>query len=1049
MPGRCGGPSRSGRAAPRPWGKRWGAGPCRGRGARRQARSSVGETRCVGAENRRGRRRPWGRRRAVEPTDPAAGADDETAGSAGSTEAARDSRAVWVNGAVGEPQVVGPVGSVWVTGSGQEEESDDSSPRGCDRKGRPGSESILELWLKVRAMRAASGCTGGSRVELHPVAAGEGPVELGVPGQASWVETSRCGLTGPWVKGQTRAFLPATAAVLSMPDRLGAGGAPSFCGQGQVGRVPPPPRVPGHTEEAGSEITTQVLGLGQAMQVPRAGEEAGCGVVPGCWGKGQSAGVREALVGQRGCGGAPRLWERGQSVQVPRLLAQEAICGDIPGLWGRGQAMGVPNVVGVPREVEKDTASMGVPGLCPRRQEDEDVGPGMIPALWGTGQPSRTPCGTEEEARCGGDPRFRERGQSVWVETGCRGGPESWAAVQAAELCGSGGGPGMWGARQPLEVCQAGLVMAEESSCGDVVRLWDRPQALGASPAEAVAGLVREETYSGDTLRVWERGQGIGQQEVPVPAAAVHQRAGCGGVSCLCGAGQTSGLLETVAMPTAATAPRHRCTAVAGVCTALGGPSRVSTAAWACEPFCQEGGSRGVWDLCGRAHAVARPPASRGPMAAEDLWFLGQDPGSGAFPGSCGPGQALEAPGLLLEEPNSEDVPRCWRRRLSDGVPMAHEGSSAPGTFAALEVETGPSGFSEMLGRRTTTGIPVAARVAIAGGVPGAPRMPQCAQDEAGCSSISGLWGRRETVEGPADAKAPRKAGVPASVRPPGLTGEKTGPGGVWCLTGGRQQARVPSPAGADILSGRGLGGLPRAQTAEVPVVASASGLPGPAVGDGNSDDGQGVWGRRAATEAPTVAGAPGPVSGEDVTSLRGRRHSGTAPGMVRVPLPVGVLAAVGVPTAGHAPSAVWVTASTADEAGASVSGLMEGRTRATEGAPCSKEIVAGRSMWNPAGRRRAMGVSSSCGHGARLWTCPSCVDEEIAPEDVPGTSGTSTATVGIPPVSRQEKGLSHFRDGPQQNWGAQVGEVCSLRVRGHSVGEMYMGEDRLRGSFQ
>ena len=41
-------------------------------------------------------------------------------GTAGSVEAAMDPRTVWVNGTVGEPEVVGPAGSVWVTVSGEE-----------------------------------------------------------------------------------------------------------------------------------------------------------------------------------------------------------------------------------------------------------------------------------------------------------------------------------------------------------------------------------------------------------------------------------------------------------------------------------------------------------------------------------------------------------------------------------------------------------------------------------------------------------------------------------------------------------------------------------------------------------------------------------------------------------------------------------------------------------------------------------------------------------------------------------------------------------------
>nr|XP_008269078.2 LOW QUALITY PROTEIN: uncharacterized protein LOC103351483 [Oryctolagus cuniculus] len=308
MPGRCVGPSRSGRAARRPWGKRRVAGTSRGCGARRQARSSVGETRCVGAERLQDRRRPRGRRRAVQTAGPARA--DEAAGTpgvVGSSEAASDPGAVWVNGAVRQPEVVGPAGSVWVTRSG-EDESDDRSPRVCERKGRPGSvrhESILELWLKVQAMRAASGCGQGSRVELHPMPAGEGPVERGVPGRSSWVETSRCGLTGPWVKGQARAF--PRAAVPSTAGRLGAGGqrASCVCGQGQAGTVPPlwvllglQRRVLGlpHTCWRGDKLRACLrLGVAQApgeKGSPRECLRLRCG--------------REAVGGLRVCGGGGR-----------------------------------------------------------------------------------------------------------------------------------------------------------------------------------------------------------------------------------------------------------------------------------------------------------------------------------------------------------------------------------------------------------------------------------------------------------------------------------------------------------------------------------------------------------------------------------------------------------------------------------------------------------------------------------------------------------------------------------------------------------------------
>ncbi|XP_008269078.3 collagen, type I, alpha 1b [Oryctolagus cuniculus] len=1044
MPGRCVGPSRSGRAARRPWGKRRVAGTSRGCGARRQARSSVGETRCVGAERLQDRRRPRGRRRAVQTAGPARA--DEAAGTpgvVGSSEAASDPGAVWVNGAVRQPEVVGPAGSVWVTRSG-EDESDDRSPRVCERKGRPGSvghESILELWLKVQAMRAASGCGQGSRVELHPMPAGEGPVERGVPGRSSWVETSRCGLTGPWVKGQARAF--PRAAVLSTAGRLGAGGqrASCVCGQGQAGRVPPFVGAAGATEKR-SGVAPHLLERGQAAGVPKAGGG------PGPWGKGQPEGVSEAAVWERGCGGTPGLWGRGPLGQVPGALAQEATCGDTPGLWGRGQAMGVPDTVGVPRVGEEEAASVGAQGTWAGRQ-DEAVGSGGIPGWWGTGQPTGMPCAVEEEACCGSDLGLRGRGRAVWVETGSGGGPEPWGALRTGELsspggqeAGSGGAPGLWnmeqaaavsralgrdtglwGGEQP-EVAQAAVVsgaMGEETSSGGVAGLWEREQALGVPPA--APGLVGGEVYSGD---VWERGQATGEQE-----------ASCGDGSCPCG-----GRRAREGSETAVGVPRHRC-ATAGGCAALGVPATVPAAVWAADPAWQEGSSRHGPSLWRMAQAAARPPVSGGPVERE--------PGSGAFLGSWGRRQAVGVPVVpevlgLVGETGSEDVPRCWRRRQSDRVPMATEGPAAPGTPGALEAETESGGLSDLLGRRPTTGIPAMAGLAPAGGVPVAPRTPGPVQEEAGCGGYSGLWGRRENVEGRADAKGPTRVGVPTSARLLGPKGEKTGSGGISCLLGGRQAAGVPLAVGAEVLSGCVLDTLGRRETAEVPAVALgvpvASGVPGSTVGCASSEGSLGMWRRRPATEMPTAAGVPGPVVGEmaseGVSSLWGRRHSGAAPGTVRGSLPVGVLAAVGVPTAGRAPAAVWVTASTAEEAGVDVSDLIVGRTQATEGVGPSQEGAQGR-----AGRSRAGGVAPSCGRGAGLWSCPGPVGEESAWESVLGASGTSTA-VGGPLVSRDR-----FRDGLQQNGGRQVGGVCGLRVRGRGLGETYVGEDRLRGPVQ
>ncbi|KAM5273512.1 uncharacterized protein ACOB6Z_004085 [Ctenodactylus gundi] len=262
MPARCLGPSRLGRNVRRPWGRRGGATASRRRVARRRGRPSVWGTRLGSAERLRDCRRPRRRRRAAKAAGAAeAGAALETRGAAGVLEPARDPRAVWVHGTMCEPEVVGPAGSVWVTRP--VEEADSRSPVGCERKGRPGAsghESILELWLKVRAMRAASGCGEGSRVELHPIPAEE-PVERGVPGRASWVETSRDGVTGPWVRGQAQVFPQASGPPAALGLEPGCERAPSFCGQGQAGRVSPPVDSPGAVEEIGWGIRCKFLRL--------------------------------------------------------------------------------------------------------------------------------------------------------------------------------------------------------------------------------------------------------------------------------------------------------------------------------------------------------------------------------------------------------------------------------------------------------------------------------------------------------------------------------------------------------------------------------------------------------------------------------------------------------------------------------------------------------------------------------------------------------------------------------------------------------------------
>uniref|UniRef100_A0A8C5XTE8 Uncharacterized protein n=1 Tax=Microcebus murinus TaxID=30608 RepID=A0A8C5XTE8_MICMU len=1101
LPGRCVGPSRSRRGVRRPWGKRWSVGTFRGRRARRRARASVWETRCVSAERLQGCRRPWGRRQTAETAD--ASRENEASGTpgiAGLLEAARDPGAVWVNGAVGEPEVVGPTGAVWVTGSG-EEETEDRSPPGCERKGRPGSlghESILQLWLKVQAMRVASGCGERSRVELHPT--GEGPVERGVPGRASWVETSCGGVTGPWVKGQARVFPQASGLSTAMGLGEDYERTSGFCGQGQAGRVPPPVDVPGAAETS-SGIASHLLGRGQAVGVPGDVQEIGYGVAPGPWGKGQTngvpgamwwpgaMGVPRAVEGEMGCGGAPRLSGRGQSVQQP--LAQEAVCGDTPSLWGRGQAAGVPDAVG------EEPTSVGTPGIWQRREAVEEIGSGGIPGQWDIGQPAGVPCATEQEARCGGDPGFREKGQAVWVETGSGGDPGSW---RAAELSGpseqeegfrgtpgllgieqamgvaralgkeeTGCVSGLWRTGQPVEVSQAVVVpgvMGEETSCGGVPGLWDRRRALGGPPAVTVPGLAGEETRSGNVRSLWERRQAMGEQGALVPPALGvpgpgAQEAGYRGVSCLCGRRQAVGLSETVGVPKAADVPKHRC-APAGVPTGVcvPGSGKVPATVWVSGPVCQESSSRAVLNLWDRVCAADIPMASGRPLAPEELWPVGEDGDSGAFPGPWGGRQAIavpmapEVPGLVGEETGSGGVPGLWGRRQSVRAPVATEVLTAPRVLGPLVVETGSGGFSGSSGRRQT-----------ADGAPVAPRVSRLVQEETGSGSVSGLWWERERVRGPTDALGPEKMGVPTSARMPRPMVEKTDSGGISGLLGSRQTPGVSMAVGLpgslreETLSGGLLGLSGRAETAGMPVAARvpmAMGMPmasGLRVGDTSSEDGgSGIWGRRPATEVPTAARAPRPVEGdvgsEGISGLWRRRHSGAGPEAARVPLPLGVLAAVGVPVAGRVPAAVWVTGSTGAEVDVGVSGLTVVRRQSTEGVGASEEETGGRSILGQAGRSQAMGVSHTCAHGTGLWNYPRSVGEETACENVPGVSGIRTA-VEVLPVPREERGLGHFRDHPHQSGGRQTGGMSVVRVRGNSWGENSVGEDRLRGTFQ
>ncbi|XP_036197101.1 collagen alpha-1(I) chain-like [Myotis myotis] len=1023
MPGRCVGPSRSGRGARRPGGRKW-TGASRGQGGRRRARSSGWGTRCVSAGKPPGCRQPRGGRRAAETAEgPGASEASGTPGTAGSIEAAKAPGAVLVNGAAGEPQLVGPAGSVWVTGTGDEEQAVCRSPRGGERKGRPGSmghESILELWLKVQAMRAASGGGEGSRVELHPVPAGEGPVERGVPGRASWVETSRRGLTGPWVEGQVRAAPQAAGAPAAAGPGAGCERPPGWRGLGQAVSLPPE-GVPGAVA-TGSGIAPLLLGRGPAPGVPGTVEEIGYEVAPGPWGRGPVMGVPgaagwpeavevpRAVEGEVGCGGAP-------------ALVQEAVYGDT--LWGRGQAVEVPRAA-------EEPPSVGAPGMWQRGGALEEVGPGGVPDLWVSRQPVGVPCAVEEEARCGGDPGLREMGQAAWAETGSAGDPGPWEVAQTTEVSGpeeqeagpggapglwrvgqamgapralgqeAGGGsvPGLWGPAQPVGVSQAGVVpgaMGEQTCYGGIPGLWARQQALGVPLAEAVPGVVGEETCCEDVPSLWERRQAVGEQGALVLTAlgvpgSVDQEAGYRDVACLCRRRQAMGVSEAVGMPEASGMAKHRCTP-AGVPAAVGAPGsgRVPAAVWVSGPACPDVSSRGVLNPWESDLSTGTPPAAGVPVASEELVAVRENVGSAAFP-------------------------RLW-------------------------------------GRRPVPGLPVTDKVAVV------PEVPGLIGEETGSGGVPRSWGRRQS------ARVPVAVEVPAAPRVPCPLGVETGSGGFSHLPGRRQTAGVPGPGEEETLSGDLLGSSGRRQTAEMPVAArvamavgvpTAAGAPGLVVGDTSAGDVAGAWGRRLATEGPAAARASGPV-GRETGSEGGpglwRRPTTVVPEAVRVPLSLGVLAGVGVPVAGHVPAAVWVSGSTGEETTAAGSGLTVVTRRSARGPGASGAETGGGSILGLAGRSQAAGVSYTHGRGTRSWSCPGSVGEGTDWENVPGVSGTGATgggdeAVAVSAVSREEMGIGRFRDHPQRRGSSQTGGVCGMRVRGDNLGENCVGEDRWRGAF-
>ncbi|XP_045149260.1 collagen alpha-2(I) chain [Echinops telfairi] len=1046
--------------------------------------------------------RPWGRRPAAEA--PEAGGVNETVGTprtAGSTEAARDPEVVWVNGAVGEPQVIGPTGSVWVTRSGDEAGTEGTSPRGCERKGRPGSlghGSILELWLKVQAMRAASGCGEEGRVELLPVPAGEGPLEKGAPGRPSWVETSRGGLTGPWVLGQARADLGATG----VPPAKGlVAGSERASGRAV--------RVPG--------AIGWTAGVVSCMRGPSVGEEMGSGVARGSWETGQSkgalgaaawseaAGVPRTVEEDMGYRGAPRpgRWGRGQAPQMPGPLGGEPACSHTPGWWGRGEAMEVP-VLG-------EETRPQAPGMWQRRPDVEHIGSAGLPGLWGTGHLIRVPFAVEEEARYGGDPVFQERGQAVGVEPGSRGDPGSQRAPQIVgvpgpheEEAGSGGAPGLWGIGQAMEVPKT---WGEESVCGRIHSrwgsdqpvvvpratdeetghggtpgLWTRQQVLGVLPAERVPGVVGEEACCGRVLSHWERGQAEvepqarGPAALEVPGPAGHDT-GCGEVSCPCRWRQAMGLSEVVGLPEAAGVPKHRCIPL-GVPTAadVPGSERVAAGRWVSGSLGQEFSPRDVSTLWERLRATRMPLASTMPRAAEELWSVREDTGSGTFPGSWERRQAVgvplatrvpvdsEEPRPLGDEPGSGGVPRWWGRRQDARVPMAAEVPTPYRVPGPSGMESGCGGLSCLLGRSLTAQAPVA------GGMPLVPQWPRLVREETASGQEGVVWRRRETVEVPADARCPDTR-LPTSVRVPDSMGERSGSAGFSGLSGGILTAGDPVALGLPGLGGeethsgeplclgrRQMAGVPG--TARVPLAVGAPmapGVPGSLTRDAGSPDDSGIWGRRRVTEGPVALSVPGPVERE--TGSEGfaglwRRPSRTAPEVVQGPQALGVLAAVGLPMPGRAPAAVWVTGSMGEEMDEGTLSLAAMSRESTVGREASGQETRSGSFLGLTEQRRTQGALPTCGAGSGLRGCTRPVGEETVCGHVSGVLGARMTrevpeVLGMPLVPREGTGFGLLRGHPQQQGRRRAAGLLGARVRGDRLEENDLEEDRLREASQ
>ncbi|XP_049643024.1 collagen alpha-1(III) chain [Suncus etruscus] len=1081
------GPAMPGRGAG--WPGRPGRGEG-GRGTRGRARASWRETRGGRAEKPPRGRRPWRR------APPGAVDAREASGLPGGA------GAVWVNGAAGRPHVVGPAGSVWVTGPGAEAEARArAGGDGKDPAGAVGPESILELWLKVQALRAASGPPPGSRVELHPVPTGEGPVERGVPGRASWVETNRGGVTGPWVKGPARGLPRGAGALRALCARVSG-----LCGLQPAAWVPPV-RVPG-TLESRAETAPLPPARGQAAGAPRMVDQLGYGVapatrgVPGTPGWPEAAEVPRTGEGVLDSGGTASLWERGQ---VGQVMAQAAECADTPGVWGRRQAAGLPEAV------QDGVVPVGAPGMWLRRQPEEERGIEGIPGLWGTGQPLGEP--REEAARYGGDPGFRDRDQVLWVDTGSGGNPGSWDAAQAEEQerpggapdlwgveqtmrapqalgkeVGCGSVPGVWGTEQPVSIPQAVVapgVIGQQPSCDAIPGLWARQPGLGIPVAEVMPESIQEKPCCGNVLSSWEQRQALEEQEVLVPptlgaSGPVDQETGCRDASCLCRRSQAVGLNENLSVTGAADVPMQRCApSGAPIAVDLPGPGRVPervpAAIWVSGPMCQGSNSGDVSNAWERVHAARMPVEAGAAVCPEELWCGGEDTTAGVYPGSWGRRQGLgvpvisvasEVPGLRTEQTGFGGTPGSWVRRQSASVPATTGVPKAPRRTEPLEEETGTGTFLGMPRRRQTAGVPVIAGVSTADAVLVTPRVPR-SMPETGSGGVSNLWGEREIVVGSADTRCPTRMGMPLTVGVRVPMGEN-GPGSVSNVLGSRQTIGVPKAVrlhtgrglpglvGEEVFSGNLLDNAGRRQTIEMPMTAGVamdvgvSTEAGMMEGGPSSGDDLDVWGRRLVTEA-AAANVPGPVveesgSGGISGAWRRRPNESVPEGPVKAPLTLGVLAAVGVPIAGRMPAAVWVTGPA--ENGVAESGLTTVRTQST-GRVSGEESGDG-SVLGLFRRHEVVGVPYTHGHGTRIWSCPRSQGEDRAYENVPRIV-ESTITMEVPETltthsdSRGETGISHFREQDRRT----QARVSGFRVRGSNLGANCGGEDRLRELFQ